>query len=764
MKIIITLIKIIVALVFVGIAGVYGYLRMSLPYLDDERQTTGVTHKTLIERDALGTAIITVKNRLDASYALGFAHGQDRYFQMDLLRRSAAGELSEIVGKVALKVDKANRFHQFRQRAKAIFEASPDDQKALLDVYAQGVNDAFATLGAQPFEYTLTGGKPSPWLPEDSLLVSFSMYLDLQHNQVKRDLTLTEIERTFGTDMVAFLVQTSHYQAALDGSELPAYDGGIPALPSQTEALAYQEIEEPLDIGSNNWAVTGSLTKTGHAMLSDDMHLSLRVPVIWYRAQLNYEQHGKKHQVTGVSLPGTPAVVVGTNGHVAWGFTNANLDNVDWVRLDEDTETTVITEQIKTLNGTEAFDIEMSHYGPVKTVAGIKYALAWVAHQPYAVDLDLSQMEQVTDVHEAMAASETFGMPVQNMMLADSKGNAAWKATGAVTARPTPSYVAIDEASYSELWSEDDPKTPFVLNPKHGRLWTGNSRVISANDMPRYGDGGYALGARAVQIRDRMFEETEFDEQTFYRIQLDNEARFLSDWHQLLTNTLKASEKAYSEELAALASWQRCACSDSVGYTLARRYRSTVIDLLMAPIENQLKDEGLSLSPALRHVEPGVWQILKQQPQSWLPAGHANWQDFLDDAYRLTRQKLAYNHQDGDGSSLEGLAWGEVNALSVKHPFSSSIPFVGDLLNMPQYPGFGDSFMPAVQGPQFGASQRIFVQPGLEEKAILTVPGGQSGHPLSKYYKAGFSEYAEHKSTPLLPGEIAHRIVLQPAG
>lgn len=762
MKIIITLLKITLGIVVFALLGAYIYLRSSLPSLDSSTESTGVTQFTSIERDALGTAIIKAENRRDAAYALGYAHGQDRFFQMDLLRRNAAGELSEIVGKMALEVDKSRRFHQFRKRAKAIVSALPEEQSKVLERYTLGVNEALASLTAKPFEYMLTGSSPAPWQPEDSLLVSFTMYLDLQHSQVQRDLALSELSREFGSQMVDFLVQTSHYQAALDGSLLPLTDQPVPSLPEQTSPLAYLPIEEPLDIGSNNWAVTGQLTESGHALLADDMHLSLRVPIIWYRAQINYQENGQQHQVTGVSLPGTPAIVVGSNSKVAWGFTNANLDNVDWIALDESTQTQTVSETIKTPDGETNFDIEMSQYGPVKTVSGQRYALAWVAHQPYAVDLELAGMEQAKNVDEAMAVAEVVGIPVQNMMIADTQGNAAWKAAGAITARKTPSYSAISEQEYSALWSEDEPAAPFVKNPEHGRLWTGNSRVISASDIPRYGDGGYALGARAAQIRDRMFEHEQFDEQTFYQIQLDNEARFLTKWHTLLTTTLTPYPEQYQLELAALKDWKQCACAESVGYTLVRRFRSTVIELLMAPLAHHLESVDLSLSPVLRHVEPGIWQILDQQPSDWLPAENDSYSALLKAAFDLTRQTLADKHQNGQISTLEGLTWGEVNALKVEHPFARQIPLIGEWLNMPVYQGFGDSYMPAVQGPQFGASQRLLVQPGREQDAILTVPGGQSGHPLSKYYKVGFTEYAEHQSTPLLPGEIMHTVTISP--
>ena len=142
------------------------------------------------------------------------------------------------------------------------------------------------------------------------------MYLDLQTATFERDKTLIEIEDLYGKAMVDFITQPSLYQAALDNSQLAPYDGSIPNLKDPQWAMT--DIADRKELGSNNWAVTGQLTETGAAMLSDDMHLSFAVPIIWYRAQLNYPLNGEMQQITGVSLPGAPAIVVGTNNKIEW--------------------------------------------------------------------------------------------------------------------------------------------------------------------------------------------------------------------------------------------------------------------------------------------------------------------------------------------------------------------------------------------------------------------------------------------------------------
>ena len=608
------------------------------------------------------------------------------------------------------------------------------------------------------FEYLLTGAEQQPWQSEDSLLVIFSMYLDLQTATFERDQALIQIQQQYGAKMVEFLTQPSQYQAALDGSVLTPYTQTIPQLPTQPLA-AIKSITANLEVGSNNWAVTADLTNTQAAMLSDDMHLSMAVPVIWYRAQLNYTHNNQAYQVTGVSLPGAPAIVVGSNNKIAWGFTNGYIDTADWVALTDSSKTWQVNEVITLDNGNdEIYPLTLSEYGPVKYINNQPYALSWAAHQPYAVDMQLLQLEQAETVDDALNIASNVGIPVQNLMVVDSQGSAAWKHMGGIPARTVPSELAINESEYSATWQQNEVIRPFVKNPESGRLWTGNSRVVSAEDNARFGNGGYALGARATQIRDRLFEKQQFNEGDFYQLQLDNQARFLTPWHSLLLEQLKQQPEHNADYINALDNWQQCACSTSVGYTLVKMYRDELINILFSSIEASLNKQDGTLSYVKRDLEPAVWQLIKAQPASWINPQFTNWEQQLQAAFEQTLAQLTAKF----GNNIQNWQWGKVNELAIEHPFAKQIPLLSKLLNMPTAPGFGDSYMPAVQKTSFGASQRFIAQPGHLESAILTVPGGQSGHPLSEFYRAGFDEYVEGKHTPLLPQTFMHQIEIVP--
>nr|WP_211162668.1 penicillin acylase family protein [Alteromonas ponticola] len=747
-----------VSIILAAAVTVVVVLRLSLPQLDGQLEASHIETESTLLRDALGQAVIVAESREDAAYTLGVAHAQDRLVQMDLQRRVAAGELAQWLGSQLINIDEDARFHQFRQRADEVFTALDDDDKAMLTAYANGVNLIIDNLSAPPMEYLLTGFSPARWTPQDSILVAFSMYMDLQLGQVGLDLARTGLARYFGSSMLDFFTQPSPYQAALDASLIKKADAPIPELNAVTTTTSVST-QEPLDIGSNNWAVTGELTQSGSAMLANDMHLGLRVPIIWYRTQLNYQRLGQQVQVTGVTLPGLPGIVVGTNGTVAWGFTNSNLDNVDWVALSESTQTTTVVEKIAVGNHYHEYEVELSPYGPVRDIDGQRYALTWVAHFPYAVNLNITDLDLAGSVDEALDVATTMAIPAQNLVVVDANGNAAWTPGGAVTSRSNPSFTAISEKQWQSEWSQREQMLPVVKNPLTNRIWTANARVISVEQLARFGDGGYALGARAKQIEKRLFEKQQFTEQDFYAIQLDNKAEFLIPWHTHLLELLRTQQATYQEDIVALQNWQECACASSVGYTLVRRYRSTLIDALFNPVFATLKEKGINPSQLHRKIEPAVWQLLEQQPASWLPHNQSSWASFMLAQYDKTKTTLFERHQT---TSLDDLSWGDVNTLKVSHPFASQVPLLGGYLNMDAVKGYGDSYMPAVQSPDFGASQRFFIQPKQLENAIMALPGGQSGHPLSPFYKAGFNDYAHHRSTPLLPGKSAHKLILTP--
>jgi penicillin amidase len=782
MKIVKWLVVGLLSLVVIVLLGGFVFIKSSLPQLDGTVVSSSLNAPAKISRDRLGTAVIHAETQNDAAYLLGYAHAQDRLFQMDLLRRQSSGELSALVGSVALNTDKKHRFHQFRTRAESRFQQLSKEEQSLLVHYTKGVNEGASSLSSLPFEYHLLSASFEPWQPSDSLLAVYSMYIDLQLAQTEIDFRLNALKTVFGDAMYRFFTLPSTYQAAIDNTNIPLRGVEIPnidAFLQQAEQNAedqarvldtidshYDSVLEQPDIGSNNWAVSGALTESASALVSNDMHLGLRVPAIWYRAQLNYSvkqtQTPKQSvKVTGVSLPGTPAVIVGSNGHIAWGFTNSNVDNVDWVEVTNYDTIKEVTEIIHTPDGDESFSFEINEIGPIREFQSKKYALKWVAHQDYAVNLKIADIAKEQNVASALELAKHVRMPAQNMVIGDADGNIAWQLAGAITSRSTLIRHAIKPEQFSTDWNTPEMLPANQVNPESGRVWTANARVVGTGDLEKFGDGGYALGARQHQIMQALMQQDTFTEDDFYRIQLDNRALFLQPWHNLLLSALQNSPQKYAKDIRVLENWQACACDDDIAYTLVRRFRSALINTLLAPINNELKKHELSTSYLLRSIEPAVWTLLQQQPQSWLAPQYRDYTQLILDTYSKTKTRLMKRY-DANENDLTPLEWGNVNQLRVNHPFANQLSFMKSWLNMPTTRGFGDSYMPNVQSGSFGASQRLIVRPGKEDEGILTVPGGQSGHFLSDFYFTGFDEYVGQEKTPLLPSATIHTLNFEP--
>ena len=298
-----------VVVTFVAIVAItlYSALRSSLPLYEGATHAA-VTAKVQLSRDEQGYLTVRAQDRLDAAYGLGFAHAQDRYFKMDLLRRNSAGELSELFGERALQLDTSRRMHRFRDRAEAILPNLPAPQRALLQHYTQGVNDGLAQLPMRPFEYWLLWQKPAAWQDTDSLLVVYSMYLDLQGAEGQDELAQGVLKQAIPNDWYQFLNQhSSDWQAAIDETKaeaIPLPSSDYPrVLSDQKVACTDCRLRDSRDIGSNNFSVSGKLSTHGAAILADDMHLGIRVPGTWFKAQLIWGEGDNPVSYTHLTLP-----------------------------------------------------------------------------------------------------------------------------------------------------------------------------------------------------------------------------------------------------------------------------------------------------------------------------------------------------------------------------------------------------------------------------------------------------------------------------
>jgi penicillin amidase len=761
-------------------------LRASLPQLDGEVLASGVEAPVTIERDADGIATITAGSRTDLAFATGFAHAQDRFFQMDLIRRQAAGELSEIIGERAVATDKRFRFHRFRSRAQQVLQEAAERDRQIVESYAAGVNAGLAALGTKPFEYYLLGSDPDPWLPEDSVLIVYTMYMMLNDSRAIKDVRRGLAHRVLPAQVYDWAYpQGTHWDAPLMGESRPVADIPDAAIYSlrgyEDQSPPAAEVGRYPLRGSNNWAVSGALTRDGRAIVSNDMHLGLSTPNIYYQARLIVEGADAREAI-GVTLPGTPYVIAGSNTQVAWGYTNSYGDWSDAVLLkpgstagtyktpegDQRFETSTEIIEVKDGDPVE-YTIRGTVWGPV--LDDVDYpdgeiAVSWIAHKPGGINLRLLDLETAGSVFEALDIANSMAMPPQNFVAGDADGNIAWTIAGRIPRKSGFDPMLPADWSEEHGWQgwRDPSEYPRIVNPPGGRIWTANARVTDAEALAIVGDGGYDLGARARQIRDALFARQSFEPADMLAIQYDDRALFLTPWQELLLGVLESDVARDDPDLGAyreqVADWIPRAAPESVGYRLVRAFRLEVekrlFHAIMAPVREAYGgDVRLRRS---NQFEAALWSLVTQRPKHMLPAGYESWDAFL---VAVVRDNIQYFDENFDGP-IENRTWGEINKAAIRHPLSSAIPLLGKYLDMPREGLSGDLDMPKAQTPDFGASERFAISPGDEANSLMHMPTGQSGHPLSPFYGKGHDDWVKGRMSPFLPGEAAHTLTLSP--
>jgi penicillin amidase len=777
-----------------------GLLRASLPRLDGEVRAAGLTGAVRIERDELGIPTIEATDRADLAYGTGFVHAQDRFFEMDLARRLAAGELAELFGgPLALEQDRKTRLFGFRRAARAVLAEAGPAERAVLEAYTRGVNAGLASLTGRPWEYWALRSAPHPWLPEDTVLVEYSMWWDLQASGLRREILRQEINARLGGPQCG-----GHWKCALSffypartswdapvsepADAPPVASAPIPgpevldvrAAPPPPRALAAAVPQAAA--GSNNWAVAGRLTASGAALIANDMHLGQRVPPVWYRARLRLPSSAGAPalELNGVTLPGAPLLVAGSNGHIAWGFTNSYGT---WFSVTHVPCTAVADRELVTPAGAMPLEVTEEKIGvrggaaallEVKSAApGVLLRFdearqscwfgAWLAQVPAATNLGLMRLERARSVLEALEIAPEVGIPHQNMVIGDAEGHIAWTICGRIPA-DTGGMRALQVSAWTT--AADQPR---IVDPPSGRIWTANARVtgdprqlgLIGGELAPLG-AQYDLGARAGQIRDDLLSlAAPVSPAGMLRIQLDDSAVFLARWRELILRVLDAQAVRGDERRAQfrrlVAAWNARASADSVGYRLVRAYHDRTQQAVWAMILAALRlpaEQGRG--PPSQFEEP-LWRLITVQPPHMLSGSWASWAQFLRAQVDATLSALGESCPE-----LARCAWGTHAVVRIRHPLSRALPWLASFLDMPSLELPGDHDMPRVQDGAFGASERFAVSPGHESEGYLHLPGGESGHPLSPYYRGGFSAWAQGTPLPFLPGAARHTLTLTP--
>ena len=764
----------------------------SLPPRSGELDLPGLRAEVRIRFDDIGVPTIEAGSREDAFLALGYVTAGERLFQMDLLRRKVGGRLAEVFGEPALDNDRQQRVLGLGRMAEVVLARLPAAERAVLSAYAAGVNAAIDGSTVLPFEFLLAGYRPEPWTPADSLRAILGMVQLLTYTEGSERM-LSVMQAALPPEVVAFLTpDTDRYtEPLLGGVRSRRPQTGIPA-----QALAALRVApprngsaglvraDPVPIGSNSWALAGRRTRDGRALLANDMHLPLAVPAIWYRAALRYAGH----RLTGLTLPGVPGVVAGSNGQVAWGFTNINADVLDLVRLDLDPEDpnryrtpagwqafSTTSERITVKGGAEVVvEVKRSIWGPVleRPLLGAPVALRWTALEPEGTNLALLDMDRAMNVEDAARVMNRAGGPPQNALLADGGGRIGWTYTGRFPRRRGfDGATATDWADGSRGWEGLIPESalPRVFDPPQGLLVTANDRMLGA-DYPYPIGHDYAHGYRGHRIRTRLSGLSAATEPDMLALQLDTRAAFYDFYRDLALGVLREIDatRDWPEAGAvrrALERWDGRAGARSLGFALLLEFRRRLTSEVFAPFLGACRALDPDFSYTWHKLDVPLRKLLAARLPETLPdpVRYPDWQAFLLEVLKESAASLREGHPE---VPLDRLSWGEVSRSQITHPFSARLPWLADLLDMPREPLPGcPQCVRVVYDRQVlhGASERMVVSPGHEADAILHLPGGQSGHPLSPHYRDQFRDWLEGRALSLAGKPVEGVLILKPA-
>ena len=692
-----------------------------------------VSAPATIARDQRGVPHILAGQWEDAIFLQGYATAQDRLWQMDVLRRLAAGELSEVFGASTLELDREARRLRMRHIAEQDARSLAPSERAIFAAYARGVNYFIEThRKALPVEFTLLNYDPRPWSIVDSLLCAVQMY---------RTLTSTWREELRKSAML---------------------EGGDRALVTQLfPARAGGEFQP----GSNAWVVSGKLTASGKPILANDPHLEWSIPATWY--QVHLEAPGL--DVTGVSLPGVPAVIIGHNRRIAWGVTNLGFDVQDLCveKIDPGTGRYLFHGQVEQahpeaswirVKGARPVEFRewVTRHGPVAFEDhGRLLALRWTAAEEGGFAFPFLDLNRANNWKEFTAALGRYPGPAQNFVYADVDGNIGYQAAGMLPIRRNfDGDVPVDGASGEYEWDGFIPfdQLPTSYNPARGWIVTANQNPFPEN-YPYRVSGDFAAPYRSREIRDRLLARTGWKPEEMLGVEKDVYSAFSS----FLARRIVA---AYDRKKPAQPELQRAVA-------LLRSWNGQMEKRTAAPLVIALAYDALRTA-AVHAAWRGAPDIYEPDmaPAAIERIVASGGQGFFRDPDDALLAALDAGIEEGrklQGSNLAKWDYGRYNLLSIKHPVGSHLPLIGEYFNIGPVEMSGSGTTIKQTSELLGPSMRFIADLARWDGSLNNIDIGQSGQILSRHYKDQWDAYYVGRSFPMQFDQVDAKDTLQVA-
>ena len=737
--------------------------RTRLPQTQGSLRLTGLHSPVEILRDDLGIPHIFALNTLDALFAQGFVHAQERLWQMDINRRLVQGRLAELFGEDALGYDRAMRTLGLRQVAQQEASLLTGEFKQYMQVYCDGVNASIAQ-NRLPVEFTLLGYRPDAWQIADSMSYNKLMSWTLSANWESEVVRARLISR-LGDKKVTELELDAN-----DASGLVMDAGGRNALPGEARSFTGPG---PLDgVGSNNWVIAGQRSLSGHPILPNDMHLVLYAPAIWYENHIS----GGDLDINGISLPGVPLIIAGHNGYVAWGYTNGFSDVQDLYEehLRKNGEGQVeyeyqgawypaeVRREAIQVKGGEPIveEIVQTRHGPIINQALLRgydhpapLALRWTTLEPESTVKAVFKMNSAKSCQEFHEALRDWSGPIQNTVYADTQGNIVYDLPGRIPIRahgdgsvPVPGWTGEYE------WTGYIPfeKLPHFVNPPKGYMVTANNQVVESN-YPYFLSRDYVSNDRAQRITELITAQEKLDVTTVQHMQFDQvspHARSLAGY----VGNLTSPDAGLEEVIALMKAWDGKLAASSPAAIV---YEVLVRKVLALMIDGKLGELG----PIYRgkYPNPGLWGMHSWEWLNKMLAIPASpWWDLgageqRDDVLKLALKETIDFLQGELGPRTGDWAWGKLHQLTFRHILGRQ-PLLAPTFNRGPYPIGGDgNTIWATFTTEFDLSHSYIGGPPFRFIADLgdlahargLLAPGQSGHIASRHYDDGVPAWFE---------------------
>jgi penicillin G amidase len=782
------------------VAYAYYLAHSALPQLDGQVQIRGLSAPVTVTRDGHGVPAIEAATFDDLFFAQGYVTAQDRLWQMDMMRRYAGGELSEILGEDTLRLDREQRILGLRDAArKALEMASPRD-RSFFEAYTRGVNAYIATRGDRlPIEFRILRYAPKPWQAEDSVVIANQMVKDLNYHYFFDALSREKILAKLGPELTGDLYVNRSWHdrpptVMREDLQQPDNNSGTDEddddddSPDNSVTQGKTPMTDPEGLpvnGSNDWVVSGAHTVTGKPLLSDDMHLGHQMPNLWYEAHLR----SGALDVAGVTLPGMPYVIVGHNQRIAWGFTNvgptvtdAYIENFNtqgayqtpsgWVQPEHRAEVIHVKGKADV-----SIDVKITRHGPVITelVPGETrpLALRWTLYDGLHIPFfDVNSAQNWQDFRHAFSQLDA---PGQNVVYADVDGNIGYQATGKVPIRAAgDGSLPVSGADNAHEWTSyiSFEKLPSIYNPPSGIIGTANGRITPEN-YPNSISMEWECPWRTERIYHVLESGRQLSAADMLALQTDihSEAELFAAERFVYAVDHAAKPSARAKQAADLMrSWDGRMQASSPAPTIAQNSILELRRLLLepklgnAPPGTAKADEVLSWKTYSWEMR-SVWMenILLHRPKRWLPEKYPNYDELLTAAV-----DAAVSGPDAP-KDLATWRWGVFNAVDIEHPVLGKIPIIRHWSSPGVREQSGSGYTVKAVTPRHGPSERFTANLADLDESTLNTVTGQGGNFLSPYYmdqwKAWYegTTFALPFSTKAVDAAKAHRLMLEPA-